>query len=952
MPNHRFCSVFDRIHDVVVFGAGYIGFAAALCLRQKGKRVLLVERDGGLVWESGRAFFPHTGETDNPIWRDSLRRLESKNACRNGIVQGAAAEIEATLILQEANIDVLYYAAPIGVEMAGEGELLAAVVVAVKGGGLRRLCGRQWLDATEDGELLRLLQPRCAAPLPQKQLAFIYFRHAAWPSSADEDLSISKIEKNISAARWRAMPWHGERCLEIEFEGELFRAIPSALRALRTHCSVACQEAVVSHCSIVPLRFYSQARRRKIPLPVNMAAAGPWIGHTSPMTLAERFALGVAAARLLLKAASCNAGRRMRNKRIDVSAIEAAEAQAEVVVAGLGTGGALGAIAAARQGCKTVAFDIMPFAGGIGSGGGIPVYYYGMAGGLQAEVDCRVRELDALFAASDQMPNQWHADAKKCALASMLIEANVKIFWRSLLCQAAIEHRRINTVLLATPSGPVRIRAEAWLDATGDGDLAAASGCRFILGREIDGRIHAYTQSCGKVEVAEGKARLRVVNFDSGFVNPTSAEDLTRARIIGVSQHRRGDYSVEDRPTYIAPLVGLRQGRHIIANTTLSLADLIERRTFSDNVGYVGSHYDNHSRDYEFESDEAMFWVWACRAWAAKIGCEIPYSILIPQDLDNLWLASRCLGVTHDSHACFRMMRDIQRIGEVAGIAAALGVRQKIASRDVGIAALRLRLAASGALDPGRDGMDEYGLLAGVETLTKTGQFRGNCLKEDAKRWLDTLQDESADFTPVGDRDTKWVSHAMWLLYRHPHLCRSEIMRLIEDGSLTISWRAAAVAAMWGEAKAEPRLCRAIETAEDGREGLSEVERTASWHRCVPNWITAIALLRICGTNMCLAILAAVAEKSELPLNVRTAIAITIGRLAQRGLIVSDRQKARAILRRLEVQPLPHPYDWAPVYQLPAPPRPAAPPMCNVSEDSSWQLRLVLAKARQALDDG
>ncbi len=948
MSEAKFSSVFGRIYDAVVFGAGYAGFAAALCLRKKGRRVLLVERDAGLVWESGRAFFPHAGEAEDPLWREWYQRLKNKNACCQGMVQGAAAEVEATLLLIEAGIEVLYYAAAVGVEMAGK--MLAAVIVGSKGGGLRRLIARQWLDTTEDGGLLRLVRPLGAVPAPRRQSAFIFLRHADWPKTEDEDFTLPAADA-INTLRWRAAPWSGERYLEVETEGDipLFRAIPAALHALRDHRSSACQEAVVSHCSILPLRAYAPAQRRRIAMPANMVAACPWLGHAPSMTLAERFAAGAAAARLLLEAERCEAGKRLQNRDIDSLSIAAAAAEAEVGVAGLGTGGALAAMAAARQGCRTAAFDLMPFAGGIGSGGGIPIYYYGMAGGLQAEVDRRVNELDALFAPAEQMPSQWHSDAKKCALASMLAEAGVTIFWRSLLCAVESDRRRIKTALLATPCGPLRISAEAWLDATGDGDLATAGGCRFSLGRYGDGRIHAYTQSCGQVGCKEGKARLQVVNFDSGFVDPTDAEDLTRARLVGVCQHRRGDYSVEDRPTYIAPLVGLRQSRHIIANTTLTLADLIERRTFSDSVGYIGSHYDNHSRDYEFESDEGMFWVWACGAWSVKIGCEIPYGVLVPQDCDNLWLASRCLGVTHDSHACFRMMRDLQRIGEIAGLAAALAVRQKTTNREVSIAALRLCLSATGSLDPGHDGKDGYGLLAGIETLESGRKFRGDCRAEDATRWLAVLADEKADFLPTGDREARWVSHAMWLLYRHPHLCRSEIQRLIHDRRSAISWRAAAVAAMWGEAIAEPRLCHAIKTAEDGREEFGDTGRTASWHKAVPNWITAIALLRLCGTGLCFSVLAAVAEKPDTPLNVRTAVAITIGRIARRGLPAAERRKAAAILKQLAALPLPHPADRAPVYHLPLPPRSSAPPRCHVREDAIWQLHLVIAQARRAL---
>ncbi|MCX7935453.1 MAG: FAD-dependent oxidoreductase, partial [Planctomycetota bacterium] len=270
--------------------------------------------------------------------------MESKNACWQGMAQGAAAEIEASLALQEVGVEVLYYAAPLAVEMSGK--MLAAVLVGVKGSGVRRLVSRQWLDATEDGESIRLLRPHAASPLPQRQSAFAFFRHASWPKTADENL-ISPLPEDISALRWRAAPWPGERYLEMEIAAgvPLFRAIPAALRELRARQPDACQAALVSHCSVVPLPFYAPAKRQKIFLPPNMAAACAWLSPTPLTTLAERFENGATAARVLLQAERCDAGKRLRNRDIDPAAIAAAEAEAEVAVAGLGTGGALGAIA-------------------------------------------------------------------------------------------------------------------------------------------------------------------------------------------------------------------------------------------------------------------------------------------------------------------------------------------------------------------------------------------------------------------------------------------------------------------------------------------------------------------------------------------------------------------------------------------------------------------------------
>src|SRR5690606_19763761 len=89
--------------------------------------------------------------------------------------------------------------------------------------------------------------------------------------------------------------------------------------------------------------------------------------------------------------------------------------QAQVAVAGAGTAGAVAGIAAARQGAQVVVFDPLPFAGGIGSGGGIHTYYFGVKGGLQDEVDQRTRAIMPLFGPVQQVRG-FHPDTKKFVL--------------------------------------------------------------------------------------------------------------------------------------------------------------------------------------------------------------------------------------------------------------------------------------------------------------------------------------------------------------------------------------------------------------------------------------------------------------------------------------------------------------------------------------------------------
>ena len=81
-------------------------------------------------------------------------------------------------------------------------------------------------------------------------------------------------------------------------------------------------------------------------------------------------------------------------------------------------------------------------------------------------------------------------------------------------------------------------------------------------------------------------------------------------------------------------------------------------------------------------------------AWAHRLRDSL--SVLLPQGLNNVWLACRALGVSQDAHHSLRMQRDMQRIGEVAGLAAAMAPQGR--SREIEFEQLRSVLQHSGAL--------------------------------------------------------------------------------------------------------------------------------------------------------------------------------------------------------------------------------------------------------------
>ncbi|MEK7414414.1 MAG: FAD-dependent oxidoreductase, partial [Planctomycetota bacterium] len=484
-------SIFNRVHEVIVHGAGHAGFAAVRELRAHGVDALLLDRGPALLWETGWAFADDVTDCAAPAWTAWCDRLTARGACHAGRLDTGAVEAEAAELLQTEAVPVLLYATPLAVEMTDD--RLAAITVATKGG-LRRLAAKRWIDASDRGELATL----CGAtemPTPTRQRVHIVLRGQTWDRELPTSLACSSLPMvNITVETTR---WTNERRLAIELPGD--HAVDHGLwlpvlQAARTTWGNHLEHAIVTHGSVVPLPRWNAAATPR-GLPTNLVLATPaTIG--GGWKLGERFALGLHAAAIVrdLPAATPALHGELTQPR------DVAPLTADIAVIGVGTGGAVAAIAAARTGRRTVACDPMPFAGGIGSGGGIHNYYWGVRGGLQEEIDSRIQAVMPLFGALRQ-GSGFHPEAKKAVLAMMLREAGVDVRTGFQLATVTRNARRITSCLLAGPGTIHRVEALAWIDGTGDGDLCGLAGAQIQKGRCGDGLLHAYTQSCGRVQL-------------------------------------------------------------------------------------------------------------------------------------------------------------------------------------------------------------------------------------------------------------------------------------------------------------------------------------------------------------------------------------------------------------------------------------------------------------------
>ena len=159
-------------------------------------------------------------------------------------------------------------------------------------------------------------------------------------------------------------------------------------------------------------------------------------------------------------------------------------AQYDVVVAGAGPAGVCAAIAAARGGARTLLVERYGFLGGMWSAGFIiPLFDYANKQYIVTEIVDEVKKRGGWGGYYDIA---FDFEVMKKVLDDMVTGSGCKILFHTFLAGAYLEGDKVAGVIVQNKSGRSIIRAKVVIDCTGDGDVAAAAGVPFTMGRESD----------------------------------------------------------------------------------------------------------------------------------------------------------------------------------------------------------------------------------------------------------------------------------------------------------------------------------------------------------------------------------------------------------------------------------------------------------------------------------
>lgn len=916
-----FVSVYEQVYDVAILGGGYAGYAAARELEAQGRKVLFVEPMGDLLWESGRCFVPGYGQSTHPIFNALISDVTQRGGCDGAFLDGAMAEVSATCFMQASDVDMLYYAHPVAVEQAA-GQV-TSLIVATKSG-MRRVVARQFIDASETATLLTLAGEQPKLSKPSQQVIYLYLQKLQW-ADGEQGQTIWPTQRYVRGT---------------VAEGQTTRqATLDCISKLDSDT----QQGSLSHNSVDPYPIY-QASASPVTSFGNVAVAVPACAGKAVSTLADRFALGIDAVATLGKLPKADVDASLLDQPI--AAPKAVKTlKTDVLVIGAGTGGAFAAICAGKQGANVICADPFTFAGGIGTGGGIHGYYYGIPGGLQETVDKQVSEMMKAYG-NVLACHTFNPVAKMAVLENHFHDAGVDFMSRAVLCDVTVEKGTVTSALLATPQGPVAVVAKAYIDGTGDGDLCALAGAGYSYGRQSDGLPHAYSQVSYGIALQPDRVRITGRNFDAGWCDATDSEDLTRARMVGIAQHQLDKATNTERITMVAPAIGLRQTRQIDTEYTLTFDDQISNKQFDDIIGYAGSNHDTHFVDYAMESDEAVFWINMTRNWFTAFAHPLSYRMLLPRGLKNVGIAARCMGLTQDAHHATRMMRDMQRIGEAIGDAAAMmAIDGHKDLRDVPMAQLQSRLKETGAI------VDD---VTQIKAVWARSIFAGSIHTDTLDlKVSEQLLAESLEQLRAGE----WGRH-LWLLMKNCKAVEADVLAVMRSSdNEKARWFAAGIAGFWGIGEAEAIFINAIQTRQYGYEPRGDTTKPRHLSdpvvmpRKTPDWLSAVSMLRMCGSDACLDVLHELMTSHTPSLMTVVAVLTTLDRMLTDGR-VTDTQKVTAIVEQIQlsnvtnqfVHPQPVLSGLADMalrgMDLPNP-LPAQWPNRNTAEDHSWRLSLL-----------
>jgi hypothetical protein len=422
-------------------------------------------------------------------------------------------------------------------------------------------------------------------------------------------------------------------------------------------------------------------------------------------------------------------------------------ATTDVLVVGGGPAGTTAAVAAARLGANVILAERYNHLGGL-STGGLVIWIDRMSDwqgdlvirGMAEELLDRLPD-DAIFGPSkDQwgsrdegLAHQWsrrHSafhgtvtwapmiDPEWLKLESlkMVLGAKIELLLHSWVAAPLVEDGKVVGAILESKEGRVAVRAKTVVDTTGDGDMFVQSGEGFEGDIDTDNIHHC----------ANTASLLSGVDVNKWFAWQDASPDAYKDFM------RRGREATKH---FILPFAGWRNdvvvfmgprfsGFDVLKVDDLTHLEILSRESLVELLNFYRQYapgFENawimltgpqlgarHSRRLKgagrMTGDETK----TGRVLSDEIGVSpslglnlpnvsVPYSALVPSQVDNLLVAGRHISSDAQTHTFMREIPQCWMTGHAAGVAAALSANSGKAPRNLDVGEIQSALVKQGA---------------------------------------------------------------------------------------------------------------------------------------------------------------------------------------------------------------------------------------------------------------
>lgn len=394
----------------------------------------------------------------------------------------------------------------------------------------------------------------------------------------------------------------------------------------------------------------------------------------------------------------------------------------DVLVVGGGPAGTAAALSARRLNVDVTLVERYGYFGGLATGGLVlaifPLYARDKRQVIRGIGEEMMKRLDAIrfgIIERNKAPIYPTIDpeAFKYVLVEMVLESGLDAFLDCWGVDAIMDSKgAVKGAVFESKSGRQAILADAVIDATGDGDIYAAAGAAFEKIKDsigLDSRMgnvsvqdmldehmkNAIGPRDGAVKGMPARG-MPVRKFEGQVGSPTPAPgvnwinmkgpvgdgldvaELSRLELL----HRRALWKNLENArkkkgaenafiVETAPQMGVRLTRLLKGAKSLSTEEMKAGARFKDVIGY-------------------------CGAYANAPEFEIPYGCLVPDKLDNLLAAGRCISAEFQVADTLRLIPVCWVTGQAAGVAAALSIKNNCSPRDVNLPRLQDELKRQG----------------------------------------------------------------------------------------------------------------------------------------------------------------------------------------------------------------------------------------------------------------